>query len=187
MPQLVLWQPALTAWLPPTNRPCAPPSPAQLQDPKITVEAHATDVNVISWNRLTLYLLASGGDDGVLRVWDLRMFGTVAVPGPVADFKHHRGAVTSVEWSPHEASVLCTTSADDTAAVWDLALERDPEEEASMAPDTNAAAPADLPAQLLFVHAGQKELKEVHWHQQIPGLLITTAADGFNLFKPSNV
>ena len=71
--------------------------------------------------------------------------------------------------------------------VWDLALERDPEEEEALAPADNATAPQDLPAQLLFLHAGQTDIKEVHWHAQVPGLLVSTAADGFNVFKPSNL
>ena len=51
--------------------------------------AHASDVNVISWNRGTTYMLASGGDDGALRVWDLRTF---AAGAPVANFAYHRWA-----------------------------------------------------------------------------------------------
>lgn len=34
--------------------------------------AHDADVNVISWNRRTSYLLLSGGDEGGIKVWDLR-------------------------------------------------------------------------------------------------------------------
>ncbi len=42
--------------------------------PMLRVLAHDSDVNVISWNRMTSYMLASGGDDGTLRIWDLRNF-----------------------------------------------------------------------------------------------------------------
>lgn len=34
--------------------------------------AHDADVNVISWNRGTSYLLVSGGDEGGIKVWDFR-------------------------------------------------------------------------------------------------------------------
>lgn len=75
---------------------------------------------------------------------------------------------------------------DHSLAVWDLALERDQEEEASIAPQGTAIA-QEAPPQLLFLHAGLTNPKELHWHPQIPGMLAVTAADGFNLFKPSNV
>ena len=83
--------------------------------------------------------------------------------------------------------MLATTSADDQLAVWDLALERDPEEEVALAPETNALAPEGLPPQLLFLHGGQRDMKEAHWHPQIPGFMVSTAADGFSIFKPSNI
>ena len=155
--------------------------------PMISFTAHETDVNVISWNRETMYMLASGGDDGHMRVWDLRNLQGQQETTPVANFTHHRGPVTSIEWCPYEASMITTTSSDDTLAIWDLALERDPEEEAALAPDSNVAAPEDLPPQLLFVHAGQKDMKEAHWHRQIPGMVISTALNGFNIFKPANI
>jgi ribosome assembly protein RRB1 len=60
-------------------------------------QAHACDVNVISWNRPVSYMLASGADDGCLSVWDLRTFaggggGAAAGGGAahVAQFNYHR-------------------------------------------------------------------------------------------------
>ncbi|KXZ51975.1 hypothetical protein GPECTOR_11g97 [Gonium pectorale] len=166
--------------------------------------AHGCDVNVLSWNRGVTYMLASGADDGCIRIWDLRTFasggggaaagaaagtsgGGGGAPEHVAQFTFHRSHVSSVEWCPYEGSMLASCSGDNQLAVWDLALERDPDEEAALAPEGNAAAPEDLPAQLLFLHAGQNDLKELHWHSQIPGLILSTAGDGFNLFKASNM
>jgi ribosome assembly protein RRB1 len=48
----------------------------------VSVEAHSEDVNVISWNKGVDYLLLSGGDEGGLKVWDLRMFKQY-VPSPI--------------------------------------------------------------------------------------------------------
>ena len=61
--------------------------------PQLTVRAHCCDVNVISWNALATFMLASGADDGGFRVWDLRTFGANAKAieeGFVANFTYHR-------------------------------------------------------------------------------------------------
>ncbi len=44
----------------------------------------------------------------------------------------------------------------------------------------------DVPPQLLFIHHGCHNVKEVHFHPQLPGVAIATAESGFSVFKPSN-
>lgn len=157
------------------------------RSPAATIEAHKTDVNVISWNRLASCMLASGGDDGTISIRDLRLLNDG--DSKVAHFEYHKHPITSIEWSPHEASTLAVSSSDNQLTIWDLSLERDEEEEAEFRTKTEEQvdAPSDLPPQLLFVHQGQKDLKELHWHSQIPGMLISTASDGFNVVMPSNI
>ena len=102
-------------------------------------------------------------------------------PTPVASFNWHQAPVTSIEWHPTEDSVFAASGADDQVTLWDLAVEQDDDEM------TNGTGEQDIPPQLLFVHQGQKDVKEVHWHPQIPGAVISTALDGFNIFKTISV
>ncbi|KAL8093942.1 protein HEAT STRESS TOLERANT DWD 1 [Apium graveolens] len=157
------------------------------KSPATSIKAHNADVNVISWNRLASCMLASGSDDGAISIFDLRLLKEG--DSVVAHFEYHKHPITSIEWSPHEASTLAACSADNQLTVWDLSLERDEEEEAEFKAKIKEQvnAPSDLPPQLLFVHQGQKDLKELHWHNQIPGMIVSTAADGFNILMPSNI
>ncbi|CAO2183499.1 unnamed protein product [Urochloa humidicola] len=153
--------------------------------PCITVKAHNSDVNVISWNRLTSFMIASGCDDGSFSVHDLR-----SIKEPLAaHFEYHKKAITSIEWSPYDAAALAVSSEDHQLTIWDLSLERDAEEEAEFRAkmEEQAIVPDNLPPHLLFVHQGQKHLKELHWHPQIPGMIISTDANGFNVLMPSNI
>lgn len=59
-------------------------------------------------------MLASGDDQGVLKVWDLRTFSSGT---PVAELSFHKKSITSVEWCPHESSMLATSSEDDQIGV----------------------------------------------------------------------
>jgi len=145
----------------------------------ISCDAHEADVNVISWNRNVSYLVVSGSDDGSFKIWDLRQFGR---GDPVAHFKWHRGPITSVEWHPTDESCLAVAGADEQLTIWDLSVEADDAEGRAQPP---MAGEEEFPAQLLFIHQGQTDIKELHFHPQIPGTIMSTALDGFNVFKPA--
>ncbi|EIW66795.1 hypothetical protein TREMEDRAFT_65197 [Tremella mesenterica DSM 1558] len=150
----------------------------QRSKPALSVMAHDEDVNVISWNKEVDYLLVSGGDEGGIKVWDLRMFKQQ--PSPVAHFTWHTAPITSVEWDPNDSSVFAASGADDQLTLWDLSVEQDDDEVPISSQDGQNLS---IPPQLLFVHQGQRDVKELHWHPQIPGVVISTASDSFNVFR----
>jgi len=149
-------------------------------------DSHGTDINVISWNPIDSHLLVSGCDAGKLRVWDLRTVkSSNSTSQPAADFHHHQKAITSVEWHPKESSMLAASSDDHSVSIWDLAVERDPDEELRLG--TVYAGSDEVPPQLMFIHMGQTFVKEIHWHPDIPSMLVSTAQDGFNVFCASDI
>jgi ribosome assembly protein RRB1 len=85
-----------------------------------------------------------------------------------------------VEWHPTDDSVLAVSGEDDQVSLWDLSMEKDTEVQAQ-------ENEPNVPPQLLFVHQGQKDIKEVHWHHQMPGTLGTTSLTGFNIFKTISI
>ena len=112
---------------------------------------------------------------------------------PVSDFRYHTKPITSIEWSPFDESTIAVASEDNTITIWDLSLESDTDEAAAEEGDAAASTEAkgdeaeDVPPQLMFVHMGQTEIKELHWHPQIVNTLLSTALDGFNVLKPANL
>ncbi|XP_048593126.1 protein HEAT STRESS TOLERANT DWD 1-like [Brassica napus] len=155
------------------------------KSPGLSFMAHNEDVNVISWNRLASCMLASGSDDGTFSIHDLRVIKDKD-KAKVAHFGYHKHPITSIEWSAHESSTLAVSSGDNQLTIWDLSLKMD-EEEFKAQSKEQVNTPQDLPPQLLFVHQGQKDLKELHWHNQIPGMIVSTAADGFNILMPYKI
>ena len=97
---------------------------------------------------------------------------------PVVSFLYHTGPITSLQWNPNDSSVLAVSAADDRLTIWDFAVEAD-----EVVTTTGDEDGDEVPSQLLFVHQGQKEIKELHWHPQLPGVIISTANDSFNVFR----
>ena len=150
--------------------------------PALSTIAHETDVNVMSWSKVSSHMLATGADDGSFATWDLRNWTPTPQPTVVeAVSRHnwHKGAITSIEWSPHDASVLAVSGADDQLTIWDFTVD-----ELAV---VEKLGDREVPPQLLFIHQGQKEIKELHWHPQLCGVLASTALSGFNIFKTISI
>ena len=145
--------------------------------PAVSIQVSQTDVNVLSWSHQTTHLLASGTDDGEWAVWDLRSWKPstsldTKKPSPVASFNFHKEQITAVEWHPTDDSIVLVCAGDNTLTLWDLAVELDDEE------SRDTAGVQDVPPQLLFVHY-MEQVKEAHWHPQIPGAVMATGGSGF--------
>ncbi|EER10846.1 glutamate rich WD-repeat protein, putative [Perkinsus marinus ATCC 50983] len=92
----------------------------------------------------------------------------------------------SVDWHPYDETLLAVASADNTVSLWDMSVEADDDEEAQGG-QGHLEGEEDYPAQMMFLHQGQTGVKEVKFHPQLPGVMVTTALDGFNVFKTCNI
>ena len=142
--------------------------------PKIIKNAHNSDVNVISWNTIRNYLFASGGDDNTFKVWDLRFLSDP----PITEIKWHTGPINSIMWDPFDESQLAVCSEDNRLSVWDFSVEPD---EKKLFDNFNH----EIPQQLVFLHQGQINLKDVKFHPVFKNMLISSAENGLNLFRPN--
>ncbi|KAL7664583.1 Peroxin-7 [[Candida] zeylanoides] len=84
------------------------------------------------WNKYKPTVIASGGTDKSVRVWDLRMIAKLDQPAghapmpayhtrgptPLNQMLGHEFAVRKVVWSPHDAQELMSTSYDMSCRVW---------------------------------------------------------------------
>jgi ribosome assembly protein RRB1 len=119
----------------------------------MTFKAHDCDVNVLSWNTYTKFLLASGDDKGEFKIWDLRKLGGGSgikkELDPITRIRWHTKAITSIQFEPREESVLAVSSADNKMTLWDFSVEVDEQETKDL-----AANGMDIPPQLMFLHQG---------------------------------
>ena len=63
--------------------------------------------------------------------------------------------------------------------LWDFSVEIDEQEQQI------SADGMDIPPQLMFLHQGQKNMKELRFHPQFRSLILTTSEDSFNIFRPN--
>lgn len=117
------------------------------------------------------HLIVTGSDDCTVKVWDLRM---VAEGGDeeVLSFNWHTEPITSIRFQPNEESVIAVASEDNRLSIWDMSVE-------------NEEGDPEVPNELLFLHQGQEEIKEICFHPVYYEMMVSTSLDAINILKPS--
>merc|ERR1711962_798432 len=160
-------------------------------EPAGKLSGHTDSVLSLSWNRNVKKILASGGADSTVLLWDMTQ------GNPVHSLKHHKNKVQSIAWHPVEAQSLLTASFDKTAVVvdcrspdvyksWSLTGECEQVLWDTFSPynffvstDDGVVAYFDVrtDAPVFKVHAHDQEVSGIALSKRIPGCLTTVSAD----------
>lgn len=88
---------------------------ASTDKPGQSVEAHLAEVNCLSFNPFSEFLLATGSSDGTVALWDLRN-----LKNKLHSLESHNDDVLQVAWSPHHETILASAGGDRRVNIWDL-------------------------------------------------------------------
>lgn len=145
-------------------------------------------LNSISFNPANEDLVATGGTDGNVTLWDLRSLNS-----PIHIMHGHADNINAVEWSPHDPVVLASASSDRRVCIWDISrIGDDDSQEArdinnvQSAADTIGTEITPSP-ELLWVHGGHTEsVSDVAWNPALPWVLASVSNDNHtHIFKPA--
>ena len=117
----------------------------------VVANAHDSEVNCLSFNPFSEYLLATGGADKMVNLWDLRNLNQ-----KLHSFEGHNEGVYQVSWAPFNETILASSSSDRRVHIYDLSRigdEQTPEDA------------EDGPPELLFVHGGHSaKISDFSWN-----------------------
>jgi histone-binding protein RBBP4 len=131
---------------------------------EVVKNAHADDINCLQFNPLNEFLVATGGSDGQVNIWDIRnlrdKFHTLST---------HTEGVYQTAWSPHSEFCLASGSADTRICCWDLS--RVGEEQTKEQSEVG-------PPELVFIHGGHTaKISDLHWNPNRPWTFASVAED----------
>lgn len=132
--------------------------------PNHTVDAHSAEVNCLSFNPYSEFILATGSADKTVALWDLRNLKL-----KLHSFESHKDEIFQVQWSPHNETILASSGTDRRLHVWDLSKigeEQSPEDA------------EDGPAELLFIHGGHTaKISDFSWNPNEPWVVCSVSED----------
>ncbi|KAL3868832.1 hypothetical protein ACJMK2_041589 [Sinanodonta woodiana] len=132
--------------------------------PSRNVDAHAAEVNCLSFNPFNEFILATGSTDKTVALWDLRNLKL-----KMHSLEAHDDETFQVKWSPHNDTILACSGIDRRLYVWDMSKigEEQSEDDA-----------ADGPPELLFIHGGHTaKITDFSWNPNEPWVICSVAED----------
>ena len=132
--------------------------------PSHSADAHTAEVNCLSFNPYSEFILATGSADKTVALWDLRNLKL-----KLHSFESHKDEIFQVQWSPHNETILASSGTDRRLNVWDLSKigeEQSPEDV------------EDGPPELLFIHGGHTaKISDFSWNPNEPWVICSVSED----------
>jgi len=132
--------------------------------PANQITAHEEHVNCLSFSPYSEFIFATGSNDKMVFIWDLRLLKT-----PIYILREHANKVSGVSWSPHNETLLCSYGDDRRINFWDLSRigETQTEEDND-----------DGPPELIFVHGGHSDIiSDFAWDPREESLCCSVSDD----------
>jgi histone-binding protein RBBP4 len=157
--------------------------------PSQIIEAHSAEVNCLSFNPYSEYILATGSADKVcflgfilekflaenynffcfiifktVALWDLRN-----TKMKLHSFESHKDEIFQVQWSPHNETILASSGTDRRLNVWDLS---------KIGEEQSSEDIEDGPPELLFIHGGHTaKISDFSWNPNEPWVICSVSED----------
>ena len=156
--------------------------------PSHTVDAHTAEVNCLSFNPYSEFILATGSADKTVALWDLRNLKL-----KLHSFESHKDEIfqviialyfefsradlfnvkqtlsPQVQWSPHNETILASSGTDRRLHVWDLS---------KIGEEQSAEDAEDGPPELLFIHGGHTaKISDFSWNPNDPWVICSVSED----------
>ncbi|XP_065906777.1 histone-binding protein RBBP4-like [Dysidea avara] len=132
--------------------------------PSHMVDAHNAEVNCLSFNPFSEYILATGSADKTVALWDLRNLKM-----KLHSFESHKDEIFQVQWSPHNETILASSGTDRRLHVWDLS---------KIGEDQSPEDAEDGPPELLFIHGGHTaKISDFTWNPAEPWVICSVSED----------